>query len=464
MDKELVAHIVELVKKELAISADAGAASSAIGMLRLELVVHQCLMEIGRQAVQGLVQEAGTGYQGRRVERGKVVYRFKGNRPKTVHGLYGPVTVERAYYYATGSGETWVPLDEQLGIGDGQTPACEYHLAQFVGQMPYQRSLSHFHTVFRPAGLNKISLHKAECMVDALGERLEAQRQQEIEKLFEHHGSVAVANKITGTMVVCIDAGKLATKGNERVDDEERRRYDREFRAVKVPSISELKWDEVRQEARCTKTSYVLGIEHADQFFQRIWVEMNRRSADLTKLRLVFIGDGAEWIWNRVAEIDNADNGVYILDFCHAVDHLAKVCKLLYGQGTAQFDKHLQQWRARLREGGTVVIDDLEQLRDSHREHGDEIQAEINYLEGNRERMNYRQYREDHVPIGSGTVESACKNVVAARMKGSGMTWTLEAAQHMLQLRASIMSERFARDHQNSLPGPPQPAELLAAA
>ena len=78
---------------------------------------------------------------------------------------------------------------------------------------------------------------------------------------------------------------------------------------------SELKWDEVRQEARCTKTSYVLGIEHADQFFQRIWVEMNRRSADLTKLRLVFIGDGAEWIWNRVAEIDNADNGVYILDF-----------------------------------------------------------------------------------------------------------------------------------------------------
>ena len=464
MDKELVAHIVELVKMELRNSADADVASSATGMLRLELVVHQCLMEMGRQVVQDLAQQAGTGYQGRRVKRGKVVFRFKGNRAKTVHGLYGPVTVERAYYYASGSGETWVPLDEQLGIGDGQTPACEYHLAQFAGQGPYQRSLSHFHTIFRPAGLDKISLHKTECMVDALGERLEAQRQQEIEELFAHHGSVAVANKITGTMVVCIDAGKVPTKGNERVDNDKRKRYDREFRDVKVASISELKWDEGRQQARCTKTSYVLGIEHADQFFQRIWVEMNRRSADLTKLRLVFIGDGAEWIWNRVAEIDNADNGVYILDFCHAVDHLAKVCKLLYGQGTAQFDKHLQQWRARLREGGTVVIDDLEQLRDSHREHGDEIQGEINYLEANRERMNYPQYREEHLPIGSGTVESACKNVAAARMKGSGMTWTLNGAQHMLQLRASIMSGRFARDHQHSLPGPPQPAELLAAA
>ena len=172
MDKELVAHIVELVKMELRNSADADVASSATGMLRLELVVHQCLMEMGRQVVQDLTQQAGTGYQGRRVKRGKVVFRFKGNRAKTVHGLYGPVTVERAYYYASGSGETWVPLDEQLGIGDGQTPACEYHLAQFAGQGPYQRSLSHFHTIFRPAGLDKISLHKTECMVDALGERL----------------------------------------------------------------------------------------------------------------------------------------------------------------------------------------------------------------------------------------------------------------------------------------------------
>ena len=300
-------------------------------------------------------------------------------------------------------------------------------------------------------------------MVDALGERLEAQRQQEIEELFAHDGSVAVANKITGTMVVCIDAGKVPTKGNERVDNDKRKRYDREFRDVKVASISELKWDEGRQQARCTKTSYVLGIEHADEFFQRIWVEMNRRSADLTKVRLVFIGDGAEWIWRRVADVGDADS-VHILDFCHGVDHLAEVCKLLYGQGAAQFDRQLKQWRARLRAGGAAVIDELERLRDAHGEHGDEIQGEINYLEANRERMNYPQYREELLPIGSGTVESACKNVAAARMKGSGMTWTLNGAQHMLQLRASIMSGRFADDHQHSLPGPPQPAELLAAA
>ena len=399
----------------------------------------------------------GTG-----VKRGKVVFRFKGKRPKTVHGLYGPVTLTRAYY-ASGNGATWVPLDEQLGIRDGQTPACEYHLGQFAGQGPYQRSLSHFHTIFRPAGVDKISLHKTERMVDALGERLEAQRQQEIEDLFQHDGSVEVAHEIVGTMVVCIDAGKVATKDNQRVDDDKRKRYDREFRDVKVASFSALEWDDVPQEARCSDTSYVLGIEHADDFFPRIWVEMNRRSDDLSKLRLVFIGDGAEWIWRRVADIENADS-VHILDFCHAVDHLADLCKLLYGQGTEQFDTQLQQWRARLRQGGAAVINELRQLRDAHRAHGDAIQGELNYFEANRDRMNYRRYRKDHLPIGSGTVESACKHVVAARMKGSGMTWTLEGAQHMLQLRASIMSSRYARDHQHSLPDPPQPAAMLAAA
>ena len=53
-------------------------------------------------------------------------------------------------------------------------------------------------------------------------------------------------------------------------------------------------------EARCSASSYVLGIEHSDQLFLQIWVEMYRRSHDLSTLRLVFIatertGSGAAW-------------------------------------------------------------------------------------------------------------------------------------------------------------------------
>ncbi len=61
-------------------------------------------------------------------------------------------------------------------------------------------------------------------------------------------------------------------------------------------------------------------------------------------------------------------------------------------------------------------------------------------------------------------MESACKNVVAARLKQSGMMWGMAGATGMLQLRASLKSHRFGSDHERLLPlSPPQEAERMAA-
>ena len=87
------------------------------------------------------------------------------------------LTVVRAYY-ASSLGRGLAQLDERLGMAHGHTPACEYHVAEFVGDSPYQRSRDHFHQFFRPDGVEQISLHKIEQMVDALGARLEDQRQE----------------------------------------------------------------------------------------------------------------------------------------------------------------------------------------------------------------------------------------------------------------------------------------------
>ena len=94
---------------------------------------------------------------------------------------------------------------------------------------------------------------------------------------------------------------------------------------------------------------------------------------------------------------------------------------------------------------GAEVIEELITLCDSgeYPTLGDDLQGEIDYFTANQQRMDCRRYRELGLPIGSGTFESACKHVVAARMKQSGIMWSMPAATGMLQLRASIKSRRF---------------------
>ena len=56
--------------------------------------------------------------------------------------------------------------------------------------------------------------------------------------------------------------------------------------------------------------------------------------------------------------------------------------------------------------------------------------------------MRYLEYREEGWPIGSGSIESGCKQF-QARFKGPGMRWTRQGAKRMLVLRSSIMSDYF---------------------
>lgn len=96
----------------------------------------------------GCLLQLGEGYCGAivRCETGR--YRFKGYRSRTMHGLFGKVTVRRAHYVGP-QGESWYPLDEKLPAC-GHTPALQYYLSRFTGQGAYEKALGLFHEVFRP--------------------------------------------------------------------------------------------------------------------------------------------------------------------------------------------------------------------------------------------------------------------------------------------------------------------------
>jgi len=103
-------------------------------------------------------------------------------------------------------------------------------------------------------------------------------------------------------------------------------------------------------------------------------------------------------------------------------------------------------------------------VRDAHRAHGDDIQREINCPGSAPRAWTTSATATTGCRSAAAPSKAPAKHMVAARMKGSGMTWALAGVRHMLQLRGLIMSSRYARDHLQSLPASPQPAQLLAAA
>ena len=109
---------------------------------------------------------------------------------------------------------------------------------------------------------------------------------------------------------------------------------------------------------------------------------------------LVILGDGAHWIWDRVSDLAEPGQKVWrILDFWHACDHLGTISKVLYGEGSEQFNTSFERWRSLLRKGCVAaVIKELQELHASGcytKQQSYHLQGEINYFTANQQRMLY---------------------------------------------------------------------------
>ncbi len=88
------------------------------------------------------------------------------------------------------------------------------------------------------------------------------------------------------------------------------------------------------------------------------------------------------------------------------------------------------------------VAEMLKGIGKDHPNGAETLQTEAGYFEGNKRRRQYLELRENGFPIGSGMVESACKQF-RARFTGAGMRWSRPGAERLIPTRAAVMSHRF---------------------
>lgn len=187
-----------------------------------------------------------------------------------------------------------------------------------------------------------------------------------------------------------------------------------------------------------------LGLQLRRQAAQVGWdeAEQQRPGTRLSRLpgaRLSDGGNGLEAFFRK-----NFPRAECILDFWHAAEHLTELGLALYPEDEASRKQHVHAWCHQLKhEGGARVLGTLEQLEPSvcssaaRAAHADCVR----YFENHRHRMDYPRYLANGWQIGSGPVESACKTVVANRLKGSGMRWGEDGSDAVCHLRALYLSQ-----------------------
>jgi hypothetical protein len=135
---------------------------------------------------------------------------------------------------------------------------------------------------------------------------------------------------------------------------------------------------------------------------------------------------------------------VEIIDWWHAVENLWEAANSLWGQGQVQTVTWVEHQKTRLWAGQRRAL--LHQIRlacPRSQSLPDKVRTLVSYLFHHRRRMDYVSYRQAGYPVGSGSVESACKLVVQARMKQAGMRWSRDGAQAMLALRCVLLSAQW---------------------
>ena len=135
-----------------------------------------------------------------------------------------------------------------------------------------------------------------------------------------------------------------------------------------------------------------------------------------------------------------------VVDYYHASQRLTTIANCLkFGKAKQLREDWLERMRKRMMETGghgrvMRSVSKMKRLYGIKRGKKKEFDSAVGYLRNQKRFMNYFAMREQHFPIGSGVVESACKQIVSERMKLSGMRWKATGAQAVMTLRSIKLS------------------------
>ena len=326
------------------------------------------------------------------------------------------------------------PLDEELGLVPGRfTPRLPESVTRLGTWMPFRHAAAELH-FFTGVPLSEATARRT---VERLGVAYVAVQTAERAAL---ERTLPPPPRGPERLLLSVDGAFVPLVGGEWTE-------------VKTLALGEIEppvWDAKRGEwvVHTRDLSYFSRRSEAADFTRHALVETQRRGVE-TAGQVCAVTDGAEWAQGFI-EYHRSD-AVRILDFPHALEHVAAAGRVLHGEATPAFTAWFEPLGHRLKhEAPDQTLAELRHVIKCAKVEGlsagavTTMQAQLDYLEKRRTMITYADFQQHGYPIGDGSVESANKLVVESRLKQAGMRWAPEHVNPLLALRNVACNDRWA--------------------
>ena len=408
----------------------------------LELQAAQDVRELLRQVLERGVQAKAEGTPPLCPVCQQKFSRLSAGQPRSFESRYGTITVKRARGYCKRCRKWRVPADTALGLAEsaGYSPAVQDMAALLTSKMPVGEAsavLEHLTGVkLPPATLDREA-------------RRQGQRAREVRRKLDEQACGAKDHQPELVlepyqMIIQMDAWNIRERDQWGKTQSMRQAGKEPEHWHWVYTGTCFRLDQRGQTAGgrplISERGFVATRAGLDGLRGQLHAEALRRGLGQAAGALV-IADGAVWIW-RLAD-DRFKDARQRLDFYHAVQHLAAVGRALFGEDKAKLKGWLRPLVRQLKSQSSLkVIHQLEELVAGlpAGAAAAAVQKEVDYFHEHQERMDYRAGRQRGEPIGSGAIESTCRQA-QCRFKRPGQYWSQEGDESLLCL------ETFWRNH-----------------
>lgn len=394
---------------------------SEISLKQAEEKILQHINQLGQIMVDEVMEGVKEPVGENRVVVDEKVAVFDGTRNLRFLNRFGGVTVKprRCYKYLNHKGG-YYPLDEKLGIdGCGGFSPLMTSLQALFGAC---ESFEHSEELLSSSMGFKVSATAIQRNTEATGGRIDDRPYRMIDEKKRHESCELMVVQIDGTMSPQIHE-EPGVRGRESL------KQPTEYKECNLVIVEKHKgkqrvdrWIGARYGPR----------KNFEEHVRRTGLQMGQLEAE----KIVFIADGAKTNWE--IQKTNFPEAVPILDFYHAGEHLGTFCNLM--KDPKKGKKRYEGWIKMLLDGEVLQV--IAEMKEAKKDTTNRSEAvkEINYYLNNRDRMKYKEYKDNDYSIGSGVVEGACKFVVGKRFKGSGMRWKKADNEKVLKVRLAKLN------------------------